>query len=288
MFTKRIGFLASLGFGSMPAEDVVATLKEIGYHAVEWTSAHFNPRAKTTAELRELVEMTWNQGMAVSEVVVQQDYVCLDEGIRRDRILYTLEAIKACADTGVAVVNLFTGPAPWDPCAPRVGRDISQGAAWDMVIDAFTQVTACLEKHKVYGALESVFGHLCNDYFTAKPLIDHFDSEFLGVNFDPSHDVLKGNTDTGWLVRQWGRDRIKHVHLKDAVGIPQMGCFLFPFLGEGQVDWPGMFKALSDIQYEGILSVEFESFAYHERVLKGDTREAARRCLADAQALMAL
>ena len=50
MFEDKIGFMASLGFGQMAADEVVAELKTLGYSAVEWTSAHFNPRTKSLAE----------------------------------------------------------------------------------------------------------------------------------------------------------------------------------------------------------------------------------------------
>jgi sugar phosphate isomerase/epimerase len=288
MFEDRIGFMASLGFARMPVERVVSDLRELGYRAVEWTAAHFNPRTKSSSELERLVAMARDGGLASSEVVVQQDYVTLDEAARSDRIAYTIETIAACAGAGVPTVNLFTGPAPWDAAAPRIPLQISHGAAWDMVIDAYTKVVRALEKYKILGAVEGVFGMLCNDYSSTRLLIDHFDSPWLGVNFDPSHGTLKDDSDTGWVVRQWGGDRIKHVHLKDAIGLPEMGKFLFPFLGEGKVDWKGMFAALAEIGYEGWLSVEFESFAYHDRVLKGDTREAARRCMVDVLALLAL
>jgi len=230
--------------------------------------------------------MTHNAGLAVSEVVIQQDYLCLDDAMREDRIRTTIETIGACADTGVRVVNLFTGPAPWDPAAPKIPEQISEGAAWEMTFDAFARIVPVLEYNKIQGAVEGVWGHLCNDYFTTRVLIDHFKNEHFGVNFDPSHDVLKGHFDTGWLVRQWGKRYIKHVHIKDAVGIPKMNQFLFPFPGEGNVDWPGMFKALTEIDYPGYLSVEFESFRYHQQVLRGDTVEAAKRCLYDVRMLL--
>ena len=288
MLENKIGFMASLGFSGMPAEQVVGHLKELGYNAVEWTLAHFNPRAKSPAELQQLVEATRNAGLEPSELVVQQDYVVLDEAVREDRIASTLECIAACAEHGITTVNLFTGPAPWDPNAPRVGKQLSEGAAWDMVLDAFGRIVPALEKHGIHGAVEGVWGHLCNDYYTTRPLLYHFNSPWLGVNFDPSHDVLKGNMDIGWIVRQWGVKRIKHIHLKDAVGIQEEGKFLFPFIGEGNVDWKGMFDALREIGYAGYCSVEFESFTYHNKVLKGDTVEAARRTINDVRAVMAL
>ena len=157
-----------------------------------------------------------------------------------------------------------------------------------MVFDAFDRIVKALENSKVHGAVEGVWGHLCSDYYTTRLLIDHFGSDYLGVNFDPSHDVLKGNFDTGWIVRQWGKKTIKHVHLKDAIGVQKQGLFLFPFLGEGRVDWNGMFAALREIGYDGYLSVEFESFAYHDKVFNGDTHEAARRSMAEVRALLAL
>jgi len=288
LFENRLGFLASLGFAAMPPERVVAMLRELGYAAVEWTPAHFNPRTKSPAELRRLVEITHGGGLEVSEVIIQQDYVCLDEKVREDRIAYTLETIQACGEAGIGIVNLFTGPAPWDPSAPKIPGQISEGAAWDMVIDAFDRIVPVLERNKVSGAVENVFGHVCNDYYTARPLIDRYNSPWLGVNLDVSHDTLKGLFDSGWIARQWGAGRIKHCHLKDAVGLPEMGKFLFPMLGEGRVDWRGLFTALAEIGYQGFLSVEYESFAYHERVLKGDTIEAARLSMMQARALLKL
>lgn len=287
-FENKIGCMANLGFSRMPAATVINHLREIGFNAVEWTAAHFHPRNKTLGELNEMMEMTRNAGMAVSEVVIQQDYVCLDESVREDRIRLTIETIGACAELGVRTVNLFTGPAPWDPAAPHIPSQISSGAAWEMVLDAFSRIVPVLEFNKIHGAVEGVWGHVCHDYFTTRPLIDHFHSEYLGVNFDPSHDVLYGNFDTGWLVRQWGKNHLRHVHLKDAVGIPENGKFLFPFLGEGNVDWKGMFTALESVGYSGFLSIEFESFRYHHFVLRGDTVLAARRCLNDARALFTL
>jgi sugar phosphate isomerase/epimerase len=286
MFQDRIGFMASLAYSKMAPAAVVQDLKQLGYNSVEWTMAHFHPRTKSPQELQELVEVTKEAGLAISEVVIQQDYICLDDALREDRVRLTIETIDACAQLGISTVNLFSGPAPWDPRAPRIPRDISEGAAWEMARDTFGRLVRVLENHKVHGALEGVWGQLCHDFFSTRLLIDHFNSPYLGVNFDPSHDVLYGHCDTGWLVRQWGRNRIKHVHLKDAVGIPEEGQFLFPMLGEGNVDWKGMFKALVDIEYSGYLSVEFESFRYHQQVWKNDTRQAARRSIEDIRALL--
>ena len=65
-----------------------------------------------------------------------------------------------------------------------------------------------------------------------------------------------------------------------------MGEFLFPLIGEGLVPWEAFFQTLDDIGYNGCCSVEFESFAYHNLVLKGNTEEAARRSFNDIMCIL--
>ena len=282
----KVGFMASLGYAQMPPEKVVNSLASCGYEAVEWTPSHFNPRTHTPAQRKQLVEITHDAGLEVSEVVVQQDMVCLDEAERRDRMALCLECIAAAAECGISTLNFFSGPAPWVPTAPVVGRDVSMGAAWEMVYDAYGQFVRAAEAAGVYLAVEGVWGQLCHDYYTTSKLIEHFNSPNLGVNLDPSHDILVGNTDSGWIAKQWGVNRIRHVHLKDAVGVPREGWFIFPLLGEGLVPWAEFFQALDDMAYPRYCSVEFESFDYHKRVLHGNTEEAARISRAQIRELL--
>jgi len=273
LFEKRIGFLAALDFAKWEPEKVISVLSNLGYSAVGWTLSHFNPRTKTKKQLQELVEITHRSGMEISEIIVQQDFVNLDETVRKDRLKLVKESIEICSELGVGPVNLFTGPAPWNAKAPVIGKNIKEGEAWDFVFSAFDEIVPYAEKHRVEVAVEGVWGMLCHDYYSTRPLIEHYDSEYLGVNLDPSHGILYGNLDVGWIVKQWGK-KIKHVHLKDCVGVRDN--FLFPILGEGLVDWSDFFSALKAIGYQGFCSVEFESFAYYRNVLKRNPEEAAQ------------
>ena len=271
---RCFGFLASLGFRSWSVEEVARCLSGIGYSAVEWTLAHFNPQ-KSPDELTDLVRIPEQYGLVVSEAVVQQDFVTLDQNAYKNRVELIASCIPAAAQAGIHVINLFTGPAPWDPIAPRLGIDISEGKAWDLVLGAFQRLVPMAEQHHVYLAVEAVFGHLCHDYYTLQELLHHFDSEFLAVNFDPSHYQLYGN-DVPWAIRQLA-PRIRHVHLKDVVGRPGLPGkeFIFPLLGEGTIDWIAFVDALDQVGYQGALSVEFEAFNYYEQVLEKDPKRAA-------------
>ena len=286
--TSHLAYMASLDFGAWKPEDVVRCLADLGYHAVEWTLAHFDPRTHSDAEIAALVHTSERAGLAVSEVVVQQDYVTLDEAARADRIAHTIECIEAAARQGVGVLNLFSGPAPWDPNAPGLRAGLPEGAAWDLVFQAFDALVPVAERSRVKLAVEAVFGMTVRDYYTTLPLMSRYSSEYLGLNFDPSHYALYGN-DIPYAVRQWGA-RIFHVHLKDCVGVPgglPGETFTFPLLGEGVVDWPAFFAALDDIGYRGYLSVEFEAFTYYRTVLKNDPVRAAQLSMEQCRALLA-
>ncbi len=280
--TRRYGFLAGLDFAALPAARVADELAALGYVAVSWPLARFDPSATSAADRRQLVSDTRTAGLAVSEWVVQLDFVHPDAAVREGRLGLAADSVRAVAalDLGgqpaPAPVNLFSGPAPWDPAAPRLGRDLTEGQAWDMVRAAFDVLVPLAEETGVDLAVEGVFGHLVHDYYTTLELLRHYDSPRLGINFDPSHGILVGN-DIPWAVRQWG-SRIRHIHVKDAVGRPGMfgETFIFPLLGEGQVPWAGFLAALDDIGYRGYLSVEFESWDYYRQVLGGDPIAAAR------------
>lgn len=283
--TRRYGFLAGLDFATMPAARVADELAALGYVAVSWPLARFDPSTTSASDRRQLFSDTHAAGLAVSEWIVQLDFIHPDAAVRSGRLDRAANALRAVADLGLtdqlvpAPVNLFSGPAPWDPAAPRLGRDLTEGQAWDMVRAAFDLLVPLAEETGVDLAVEGVFGHLVHDYYTTLELLRHYDSPRLGINFDPSHGILMGN-DIPWVVRQWG-SRIRHIHLKDAVGRPGMfgETFIFPLLGEGQVPWAAFFVALDDIDYRGHLSVEFESWDYYRQVLGSDPVAAARLSL---------
>jgi sugar phosphate isomerase/epimerase len=285
MPTRRYAFLAGLGFAAMEPAEVVGTLAELGYDGVEWTLAHFNPQVHSPADLARVVEVTRAAGLEVSELVVQQDLVTRDEVALDARCRLIEDCARAAADNGIPALNLFTGPAPWDPGAPKLGPDITHGEAWDLVRRAFERVLVVAEEVRVYLAVEAVWGMLARDYYTLQELFRQVQSPYLAVNMDPSHFALYRN-DIPWAVRQFG-DKIVHVHLKDAIGLDtrQPGDFIFPLLGEGMVDWTAFFGALDEVGYSGFCSAEFESFTYYQRVLGGDVKRAAQLSMEQIRAL---
>ena len=269
--------MVTLDFGQWEAEKVAGTLADLGFKGVEWTLAHFDIARMSDKQLKSVVDSTHKYGLEVSELCIQQDLVHFDAEFRKKKIELTKNIMIKAAQCGIEIVNLITGPASFfNEGAPSLHKEIQEGQAWEMVFAAFDEFVPLAEKHNVRIAMEAVFSMVCRDYYSLKELLDHYDSEYLGVNMDPSHLALYDN-DIPWVVKQLGKKNI-HTHIKDVAGKPGAFIgdgFVFPLLGEGKINWNEFFAALDDTGYEGYLSLEFESFGYYEQILDCDPVKAA-------------
>lgn len=281
----KVGYMPTYSYEKMTVEEICEDLKTIGYDAVEWTQYFADPDTHSDEQLRSLVEIPTSFGLEVSEVVVQKDLVVLDEMLWKKNLELIKNCIRRYSEAGMHTINLFTGPIPWVEWPLRIGKDLSEGVAWDMLLRAFDEIVPLAEEYQMNLAMENVWCMLCHDIYSMKYLISHYQSPYLGVNYDPSHDVLAGHTDVQWLVKQWG-SAIKHVHLKDAVGLQIPGKFIFPLLGEGDVDWKAFTQGLREVNYSGVMSVEFESFGYVDKIWSGNWKMAARNAYDNLKILL--
>ena len=125
----------------------------------------------------------------------------------------------------------------------------NHGPAWDNLVKALERIVAELDRSDAYLALEPLTGALVHDFYTIEAMYRRIDHPRLCITLDPSHLLLYRN-DIPYAIRQLG-GKIKHVHMKDAVGHPGIfGLdFMFPTLGAGAIDWKAFLQALDDIGY---------------------------------------
>ena len=136
---------------------------------------------------------------------------------------------------------------------------------WNPILDVFAEcgVRFALEVHPT---------EIAFDIETAQRALEALGHrEEFGFNFDPSHLHWQGVSSVDFI-RSF-RDRIYHVHIKDAVvllngrsgiltshlnfGDPRRG-WDFRSPGRGGVDFEEIIRALNEIGYDGPLSVEWE------------------------------
>ena len=271
----KFGFLANGEMLSWDGKKLGRFLKDAGYDYVELIDDIFFSPDKDDVFRNEFLKDLDDAGIKVSEMLCQHDFVVLNKDERRANIELVKTNIEKCSKFGIKTVNCFTGPVPWMPFPVIVGRSVSFKDAWDMVFEAFDETVPAAEKFGVKIAVENVWGMLAHDFYTNQYLQSRYDTEHLGVNLDISHDTLYGIFDPEFIVKSFGPEKIFHVHLKDAIGVAADGKFVFPLIGEGRVNFKALFQALKDIGYDGVCSVEFESWAYRANYLGGDHAPSA-------------
>jgi sugar phosphate isomerase/epimerase len=269
-----------------PAQLVLDTLAELGFEAVDWSSRHFDPLTQSAETFCELVQRTRDRGLEVPQFLVAEDLVTPDQSAWEERVERTVRAVDAAAQAGVRSVGAATGPHRWNKDAMRVGIDLPEHEAWELAARGLRRIVAHADRSGVQVALEPVWGSLVDSGERLQTMLDAVPG--LAVTFDPSHLVLPGDDIAAWI-DAW-KDRIVHVHLKDAFGTRGMEGtdFLFPLLGEGRVPWEEVLTGLAAAGYDGVASIEAESYRLLQQCYGNDPTGPARLSLELAHRLYAM
>jgi sugar phosphate isomerase/epimerase len=179
---------------------------------------------------------------------------------------------RAAQKLGASVLAGFTGSPVWSYVVgwPHPDVDVVPGAMQEFARRFHPILDVCQECGLRY-AFEVHPGQLAFDLYTSEMVLDALDGrEEFGFTLDPSHLHWIG-VDPVEFVRRF-RDRIFHVHIKDAAvtlngrnsllnsyfpkGDPRRG-WEFRSPGRGGIDWEAFIRALNEVGYDGPLAVEW-------------------------------
>ena len=205
------------------------------------------------------------------------------EGVRQRAAQNMIEAAQACrkfidarpgGEEFPAVVTGFTGSSVWHSMYgfPPTSQDYWQ-AGFNDFAERYIPILDEFEKVDVNFGLEVHPTEIAFDIESSRRAIEAVKGhKRFGFNYDPSHLGYQG-VDYVQFISTF-RDRIYHVHMKDAWwgrGEGTVGVFGghttfgdprrywdFRSLGRGNTDFEGIICALNDIGYPGPLSVEWE------------------------------
>jgi hexulose-6-phosphate isomerase len=124
---------------------------------------------------------------------------------------------------------------------------------------------------KVVIAVEEVWNKFLLSPLEFARYVDEFQSPWVKAYFDVGNVVFHG------YPQDWIRTlaaRIVKIHLKDFQLDRQNGRFAWKNLGEGEVDWADVRRALAEIQYRGYVTTELEGGS--EGYLKDVSARVAR------------
>jgi len=252
--TYLIGF-HSAGLYQYPVETVIEKVSNAGYDCVElnaetlpWAQPHVTPKLPdfNRRQIRRKVKET---GITISSISAHISLVEAEENKRSENLNYALGCLNLAGDLETPVAHLLSGP---------LAKSVSREEAFKWMADGVAQCIKHGESLGVKVAFEPVATHLICDTESMLELIEAVKPLELFVNFDPSHLAVHDD-DISSAIRSLGQ-RIVHVHIKDAKGTPS--DYQFPPLGQGVIDFKGFMDALREIDYTGVLSVEYEANAF--------------------------
>ncbi|MFB7558663.1 sugar phosphate isomerase/epimerase family protein [Streptomyces brevispora] len=150
-----------------------------------------------------------------------------------------VDAVRRAELLGAPFVRVFTFYRDGDPdpvTAARAAREVLHGVPADrvpLVVETGMRTNSPTMRHTL-------------------EFLDELGDDRLGILWDPGNSVFSG-WDPVPFPQDYalGRDRIRHVHVKDPDGRDS-----YVRLGEGDLPWPRILRRLADDGYRGWLSLE--------------------------------
>lgn len=198
----------------------------------------------------------------------------LDEDLEKRQLVidHIYSVIDAAKLMEINLVTTFIGRMP----SKTISENLTE------VEKVWKPILAYAEKQKVKIAIENCPMLFTEDEWPGgqnlmttpalfRKIFDLLDSEYLGLNFDPSHFVWQ-QIDYLAPIYEF-KDKLFHVHYKDIkvywnklqeVGVMATPLeYMSPKLpGLGDVDWGKYVSALTDVGYSGYTCIEVEDRAY--------------------------
>lgn len=224
--------------------DALQDLKASGADGIEFTPrpGELDAAGLTIESVKPLLRAS---GLVVSAHYFSAPFY--DAEKRAEIFVQAQEKIDSLRAFGAA--SLVIGP----PAAPAGANRMDVIARMAPVLDELGRLA------KTQGVAIGIHPHLNTVIETSEEtdaIMERCDPALVGLALDTGHSYLAG-ADVVRAVRKHG-SRLNYFHFKDAVR-PFTRPDFFPNLrdlGKGEVDFPGVMRALRDLRYRGWINVE--------------------------------
>ena len=238
-------FLWTADFGPQHFH-LLPEIREHGFDGVE--VALFRPAQFQAAAIRRAVEENGMSCTVCSVLPSGFSLISDDAAVRRATVAHLKDCIKAVADAGA---SLIAGPL-YSPVGYLPGRRRNDDE-WKWAVDAYRELGPVFEANGVDVGIEPLNRfetYFLNTTADAVKLCEQVNHPNVGILWDTFHANIE-EKDPAVALLTTGRF-LKHVHTcENDRGTP----------GSGHVDWPGVFAALRELQYNRWLTIESFGFA---------------------------
>ncbi len=224
-------------------------IKAAGFDGVEVPL--FRPAEFAAADIRRGLDENGLECTICSVLTGGLNMISDDASVRARTRTHMADCVKSAAEVGAKII---AGPL-YSPVGLIPGRR-RNAEEWKWAVDCYQELGPALVKNDVTIAIEPLnrfetyFLNIAED---AVKLCEEIDHPNVGILFDTFHANIE-EKDIGQAYRTVGK-HLKHVHTcENDRGIP----------GTGHVEWPGVFQALRDLNYDGWLTIESFGFALGE------------------------
>jgi sugar phosphate isomerase/epimerase len=256
----RLGYNTN-GFAHHRLVDALEVIAELGYRAVALTpdANHLPPDHTSDAQLRAVRAMLEQLDLAVV-VETGARYVLdarrkhrptllEDDADARTRRLEFLErCARLCAELGGDTISIWSGIIPPDVAADDAWRNLADGVA--LLAERVAPLGVRI-------AFEPEPGMLVSSLADWDRLRDTLRGVDVGLTLDVGHVPCTEAITPADAIRRCA-GAIRTVHLDDTRG----GVHEHLQIGDGEIDWPDVLRALRDANFTGIASVELSRHSH--------------------------
>jgi sugar phosphate isomerase/epimerase len=254
-----------------PYEDAIRRISSLGFRAIEliaWNK-DFLTDYYTETKINDLKAVLEGEGIALSQFVsTPHDLSSSDKSAREAAVEHWKRAVDVGAALGSPIINMVSAHAfgmrdgqdipriTTKPLTQTYSAKVPSGLDWDRNFEEYvSSLKACAAACEQAGVMLTVEPHPARYMANtdgALRLLEHVGSAAMGINFDPSHTFPVGDFPNVSVYRL-GK-HIKHLHVSDNDGVTNVHWRP----GMGKIDWIAMFRALKDVGYDGVVSIELE------------------------------
>ena len=223
---------------------VIDKVADLGFDYIELGFASEEPPFKT-AEVKKRIQEDKLRCGVCSFLPGDRDIANPDPEVRRRGVAYMQALIATTAAIGGEILS---GPLYAELFRTRYIPEQERQREWEWSVQSLRQVAKSADTHGVTLALEPL-NRFETDFLNlssqAVKLAEDVASKAVGILLDTFHMHIE-EKNQGAAIRRAGK-HLKHFHTcENDRGSP----------GTGQVDWPDVRSALTDIGYSGCLVIE--------------------------------
>ncbi len=228
------------GWNGYSWEDFVTAAQEARIGGIELHGIHTDDFTQKTGPFHRYNMAATVRGMFEKRLTIPcLDSVCDIADGNADNVNEIKECLRAAHDLNVPYVRVHA----------------ADGGADDMdaVIACLEQVEPEAERLGVTMLLETVGMFAATNRL--RDVLNHFASDSLAALWDMHHTCRDGGEDAQTTITNLGA-YVRHVHIKDSV--VENGRVSYRLIGEGDLPIEEMMQALSSVNYDGFISLEWD------------------------------